>query len=61
MILESAHRRIVVSANMPDRDKEILMMSRVVIARSLRILRESDPENRLGRNYYERQTLAPEG
>jgi hypothetical protein len=52
VIFDEVNRCIGASADFAVLDKMILADARAAIERSLRILRESSPENHLGKNYY---------
>ena len=54
VIFDEANRCIGASADFAVLDRVILADARATIERSLRILRESAPENHLGKNYYAR-------
>jgi hypothetical protein len=57
LIFDASDRCIGMSADAMILDQAILANSRAAIAKSLKILRESAPENYLGRNYYERRII----
>jgi hypothetical protein len=57
LIFDASDRCIGVSDDVRILDQSILADARAAIANSLTILRESAPENYLGRNYYERRII----
>jgi hypothetical protein len=58
LILDSAGRCIAASTE-AILDRALLTHARIAIEKSLQLLRESAPENYLGRNYYKPRLVPP--